>query len=92
MGHIRTGRSAKKPSTISASIDKVLLKVGTVDASVKSADCDATDISFFGPDDLQKTEDILERICQVSDSGFLFQQDRAGAALCLILRRTIRML
>ncbi len=47
---------------------------------------------FFGPDDLQKTEDILERICQVSDSGFLFQQDRAGAALCLILRRTIRML
>ncbi len=47
---------------------------------------------FFGPDDLQKTEDILERICQESDSGFLFQQDRAGTALCLILRRTIRML
>jgi hypothetical protein len=47
---------------------------------------------IFSPDDLQKTENIFERICQESDSGFLFQQDRAGAALCLILHRTIRML
>jgi len=47
---------------------------------------------YFGPDDLQKTENILECNCQESDVSFLSLPDRAGAALCLILRRTIRML